>query len=84
MIKKILYFGDVIGKPGRKALLKVVPGLIEKYAPDFIVANVENLAHGKGVTVETLKQIDGLGIDVYTSGNHAFSKKELSAQAFQS
>lgn len=81
-MKKILFFGDAIGRPGRKALNKIMPELKEKYTPDLIVANVENLAHGKGVTLKTMAEIDQLGIDVYTSGNHVFDKGELSTEAF--
>lgn len=77
--KKILFFGDAVGKPGRKALRLVLPELIEKYSPDFVVANVENLAHGKGVTVQTMAEVSELGIDAYTSGNHIFKKSESAA-----
>lgn len=80
--KKILFFGDAIGKPGRKALQQIIPVLKSEYNPDFIVANVENLAHGKGVTLKTMEEISGLGIDVYTSGNHVFDKGEFSKEAF--
>jgi metallophosphoesterase (TIGR00282 family) len=82
-LKKIIFFGDIIGKPGRKALLKALPQIREEYQPDFVVVNVENIAHGKGVTVNSISEIDGLGIDVYTSGNHVFDKKELSREAFE-
>ncbi len=74
--KKILFFGDAVGKPGRKALHLVLPELREKYSPDFVIANVENLAHGKGVTIQTMAEIEDLGIDAYTSGNHIFKKPE--------
>lgn len=81
-MKKIIFFGDAIGKPGRKALLKVVPEVREKYKPDFVIANVENLAHGKGVTLSTMAELDELKIDAYTSGNHIFDKKEFAAEVF--
>ena len=79
---KLIFFGDIIGKPGRKALLAALPEIREKYKPDFVVVNVENIAHGKGVTVNSLAEIDGLGIDVMTSGNHVFDKGEQTAEAF--
>src|SRR5579864_3008708 len=79
---KILFFGDIIGKPGRKALLAALPGLREKYRPDFVVVNVENLAHGKGVTAATMAELAPLNIDAYTSGNHVFDKGDLTAVAF--
>lgn len=81
---KILFFGDVVGKPARRALAKELPKIRQELEPDLVVANVENLAHGKGVTVSTIKELDALGIDAYTSGNHVFDKGELSTQAFES
>lgn len=75
---KILFFGDVVGKPGRKALRVCLPQLSEQYQPDFVIVNVENLAHGKGVTLGTMSEIADLGIDAYTSGNHIFKKDEAS------
>lgn len=79
---KFLFFGDCIGKPGRKALLAAVPAIKAQYQPDFTVVNVENIAHGKGVTVKSLQEIESLGIDAYTSGNHVFDKGDQTAAAF--
>jgi calcineurin-like phosphoesterase len=79
---KILFIGDIVGKPGRKILRQVLPEWKEKYKPDAIVVNVENLAHGKGVTPSTLGELDDLGIDCYTSGNHIFNKNDLSNASF--
>ena len=78
---KILFFGDITGEPGRKALKLVLPGLIESEKPDLILANVENLAHGKGVTVKTLEELIRLGIHGFTGGNHVFSKRVFSDEA---
>ncbi len=83
MPAKILFFGDTVGKPGRLVLLKAVPELREKYDPDFVIVNVENIAHGKGVTANALNELASLDIDVYTSGNHAFDKAEFSKRAFE-
>ena len=80
---KILFIGDVVGKSGRKILKEVLPQWREKYQPDAVIVNVENLAHGKGVTPSTLAELDSLDIDCYTSGNHIFSKKDLSAECFE-
>jgi 2',3'-cyclic-nucleotide 2'-phosphodiesterase len=80
---KILFIGDVVGKPGRKVLREVLPQWKEKYKPDVTIVNVENLAHGKGVTLNTLSSLDDLGIDAYTSGNHIFDKDQLSAECFE-
>jgi len=80
---KILFIGDVVGKGGRKILREVLPQWREKYQPDAVIVNVENLAHGKGVTPTTLGELDGLDIDCYTSGNHIFKKGELSSASFE-
>ena len=82
-MSKILFIGDVVGKPGRKILSQVLPMWKEKYKPDVTIVNVENLAHGKGVTISTMEQISNLGIDVYTSGNHVFDKHELAKDVFE-
>ena len=78
---KVLFFGDIVGKVGRKALAKVLPSLREKYQPDVVLANVENLAHGKGVTAGTLSEIKNLGVDGFTSGNHVWKKEDVSEAA---
>ncbi len=80
---KILFIGDVVGKPGRKILREVLPQWQSEYQPDAVIVNVENLAHGKGVTPSTLADIDNLGIDCFTSGNHIFNKHHLSAECFE-
>jgi len=79
---KILFFGDVVGRPGRQGLAACLPMLKEEYQPDVIIANVENMAHGKGVTPGTMKELSDLGIHAFTSGNHVFSKGEYSEAAF--
>jgi metallophosphoesterase (TIGR00282 family) len=73
---KLLFVGDVVGKPGRKALAALLPRLIDEHRVDYTVVNVENAAGGFGVTVETLAFFAGLPIDVMTSGNHIWDKKE--------
>lgn len=80
---KILFIGDIVGKPGRKVLKEVLPQWKEKYKPDAVIVNVENLAHGKGVTPSTLAEIDELGIDCFTSGNHIFKKGDLTKECFE-
>ncbi|HOZ36510.1 MAG TPA: TIGR00282 family metallophosphoesterase [bacterium] len=72
---KILFFGDVVGKIGRRALAESMPKYQRKYKPDLLIANGENLAHGAGVTEETLKEVLATGIDLVTTGNHVFDKK---------
>lgn len=80
---KIVFFGDITGEPGRLALRAALPAILEREQPDLVLANVENLAHGKGVTVKTLEQLIRMGVNGFTSGNHVFSKKDLSVETFQ-
>src|SRR4030065_1392309 len=70
-----LFIADIIGHPGRRALRRCLPRLREKYSPDFIVANAENAAGGVGITEEVGTELLGL-VDVLTSGNHVWDKKE--------
>ena len=74
---KILFFGDIIGKLGRRAIDKVLPEYRKKYNPDLVVANAENLAHGAGVTINTVEEILNSGVDILTGGNDIFKKKEI-------
>jgi len=77
MTIKILFFGDIVGRPGRKAITKVLPELKRQLKPDLTIANAENLAHGIGVTKKTLQEGLNSGIDFYTSGNHIWGKPEV-------
>jgi metallophosphoesterase (TIGR00282 family) len=69
--------GDVIGKPGRLALERVLPALREARGIDFVTANGENLAGGMGITVSTAEALLANGVDVITSGNHVWDKREI-------
>jgi len=73
---KILMFGDISGRVGRKAIAKILPSLKKKFDPDLVIANVENIAHGLGVTAKTLQEISEAGVDFFTSGDHIFDKRE--------
>ena len=73
---KVLFIGDIVGRIGRKAVKKVVPTLIREEEIDLVVANGENLAHGKGMTERIVKEVLEAGVDVLTSGNHIWAKKE--------
>jgi len=75
---KIFFFGDVIGRPGREGLLKILPVLKTRHQPDFIIVNAENAAHGKGLTPKIAKEFWDAGMDVLTMGNHTFDRKEIS------
>lgn len=73
---KILFFGDIVGKIGRRALAATLPAIKKEHSPDLVIANVENLAHGFGVTPETLQELLDCGVDFFTSGNHIFDNKQ--------
>lgn len=73
---KVLFIGDIVGKPGRKALREGLPEIINKLKIDFVIANVENAAGGFGITKAVGEEILDLGVDVLTSGNHIWDKKE--------
>jgi hypothetical protein len=68
--------GDVVARPGRQAVLERIQDLREQHAIDFAVMNAENLAGGFSVTPQTADQLFANGIDVMTSGNHIFDKRE--------
>ena len=74
---KILFIGDIFGKPGRRIAKEVLPGLVEEYSPDLILANGENAAAGFGITPALVEELLDLGIAVLTSGNHIWDKKEI-------
>jgi metallophosphoesterase (TIGR00282 family) len=69
--------GDVIGKPGRQAIEQQLPQLREARRVDFVTANGENLAGGMGLTVSTAEALFHAGVDVITSGNHIWDKREI-------
>jgi metallophosphoesterase (TIGR00282 family) len=72
---EILFLGDIVGKPGRIAVQKYLSAL--DYKPDFIIANVENASHGFGLTEKNYKELTDFGIDILTSGNHIWDKKDI-------
>ncbi|MBI5195482.1 MAG: TIGR00282 family metallophosphoesterase [Nitrospirae bacterium] len=73
---KILFIGDIVGQPGRKALKEGLSTIAEKIKLDFVIANAENAAGGFGITREIGEEIFLMGVDVLTSGNHIWDKKE--------
>jgi len=72
----ILFIGDIVGRPGREMVRKGLRGLIERYDVDLVIANAENSANGFGVTKEIGDTLLEWGVDVMTSGNHIWDKKE--------
>ncbi len=73
---KALLVGDVIGKPGRRALADILSGIIDRHRIDYTVVNVENSAGGFGVTPSVARELAELPIDCFTSGNHIWDKRE--------
>jgi len=74
---KILFIGDIVGSPGRMAVRELLPPLISKKKIDFVIANCENVAAGFGVTKKVVEELFSYHIDVLTSGNHIWNKKEV-------
>jgi metallophosphoesterase (TIGR00282 family) len=73
---RLLFLGDIVGRPGRQAVIEALPELRRRYALDFVAINGENAAGGFGITEAILEEILGAGADVVTLGNHAFDQKE--------
>ncbi|MBI5676244.1 MAG: TIGR00282 family metallophosphoesterase [Nitrospirae bacterium] len=73
---KVLFIGDIVGEPGRKALRNGLPPLIDKLKIDFVIANAENAAGGFGITRPICEEIFSVGVNILTSGNHIWDKKE--------
>jgi len=74
---RILFIGDIIGKPGRDVVVAELPRLRETLSLDFVIANGENLAHGFGITRATANEIFAAGADCITTGNHWADQKEI-------
>lgn len=74
---KILFVGDIVGRPGRFALKERLGRLVDQHRIDLVVANCENAAAGFGLTFEVAEELFGYGIDVMTSGNHIWDKREI-------
>ena len=74
---KVLFLGDIVGKPGRAAVRHFVPILRERHALDVCVGNSENSAGGAGITPESADDLLEAGLDLLTSGNHTWSRREI-------
>ena len=74
---KLLFIGDIVGQPGRRAVAELVPKLRERHALDFVIANGENSAGGSGITPKTAEEIFSAGVDAITSGDHLWDQKEV-------
>lgn len=74
---RLLMIGDVVGRPGRRAVRENLPGLVRDERVDLVIANGENAAGGNGITRETAKELFAAGVEVITMGNHVWNKKEI-------
>lgn len=74
---KLLFIGDIVGEPGRRAVKTLLPKLRDQHLLDFVIANGENSAGGSGITPKTAQEIFSAGVDVITSGDHLWDQKEV-------
>jgi 2',3'-cyclic-nucleotide 2'-phosphodiesterase len=76
---KLLFIGDIVGEPGRRAVKQLVPQLRQQHRLDVVIANGENSAGGSGITPKTAEEIFSAGVDIITSGDHLWDQKEVIA-----
>lgn len=74
---KILFIGDIIGKPGRTAIKELLPKLVAGHSIDLVIANCENAAAGFGITRDIVEELFEAHVDILTSGNHVWDKKDV-------
>lgn len=74
---RILYIGEIVAKLGRKTVKEVLPSLISSDSIDLVIANAENLAHGRGANRDTLEEMLGAGVNYFTGGDHIFWQKDF-------
>ncbi len=74
---KLLFIGDIVGEPGRRAVTQLVPVLRQRHGIDVVIANGENSAGGSGITPDTAADIFAAGVDIITSGDHLWDQKEV-------
>ena len=74
---KVLYFGDVFAGPGRAAVKIAMNKLVPEHQIDFVVLNGENMAHGNGILPEMAQEFFDFGVDVITTGNHAWDQRQI-------
>lgn len=74
---KLLIFGDVFGKLGRAGVKIILPKWREKFSPDVVIANIENVAHGKGIGIKQISELQDAGVNIFTGGNHSLEGKDF-------
>ena len=73
---RVLFIGDIVGRPGRAGLASAMPRIRERHAPDLVIANGENTAGGLGITEKTANELFDMGVDVITTGNHVYRHRD--------
>lgn len=76
---RLLFIGDIVGKPGRQIIVRVLPGLIAQEKLDLVVANAENSAAGSGITPDIYRELLAAGVDCITLGDHIYKRREINA-----
>ncbi|KKS74693.1 MAG: Metallophosphoesterase [Parcubacteria group bacterium GW2011_GWA2_42_80] len=73
---RVLFFGDIVARAGRRAVAQVLPGWQKKYSPQLIIGCVDNLAHGKGATIKTIIELKDIGFNAFTTGDHVLNSPQ--------
>jgi len=74
---RILFIGDIVGKPGRQIVQRAVPGLVRERQLDLVIANAENAAAGSGITPAIYQELMAAGVDCVTLGDHIYRRREI-------
>jgi metallophosphoesterase (TIGR00282 family) len=74
---RILYIGDIMGRPGREVTKKLLPELLEKLKPDLTIAQAENVTHGKGMSPAHMRELQAAGVQFFTGGNHTTERPAI-------
>ena len=76
---KLLIYGDVVGKLGRAGVKLTLPEWKKEFAPDVVIANIENVAHGKGIGAKQIAELSDAGVEIFTGGNHSIEGKNAAS-----
>lgn len=76
---RILYLGDIMASPGRRVVQQILPILRDEFEPDVVVAQAENVTHGKSMSPAHMRELQGYGVNFFTGGNHTPTRKDLHA-----
>jgi len=74
---KILYLGDITGKLGRQTVKAILPGVIKEHQVDFVIAQGENVSHGKGLSIKHAQEMMAAGVDFFSGGNHSLTRTDV-------